>query len=127
MLFPGSKFPFWLPPNKFLSFSKVKGKKKKKKKSSTHFHTLSLLPFSIFHLPFTIFLLFFSIFPPFPFFPSLFFPGRSSKIPGQKSCPPPSCYATGIKNDVWMKQAYIMKERKFRTLWDSISRSVDLL
>ena len=70
--------------------------KKKKKKVLSLFCNFSTFHFHFFTFPFTIFLPFFSIFTPFPFFPCLFFPGRSaeisrSEVSGGHSapCPPP--------------------------------------
>ena len=72
--FPVENFHFGRPKTNFSGFEKWKEKerRKKKKRPSPHFVTF---PPSIFYLPFT-----FSIFTPFPFFPCLFFPGRSAEI-----------------------------------------------
>ena len=106
-LFPGVKCFFPVENfhfRSFLLFWKVKSKKKKKKKKKVlySFSNFPLLP-SIFNFPPSLlqFSFFSSPFPPplFPFFPCLFFPGRSAKISrsevsGDTLPPPPACYAT---------------------------------
>ena len=79
-----------------------KERRRRRKKSSPHFGAFPSFHFQFSTFPFTIFLLFFSILPPFPFFPCLFFPGRSaemsrSEVSGELCPPPPTCYATGCK------------------------------
>ena len=81
--------------------SEKKKKKKKKKKGPLHIFEVFLLTFSTFHLPFSLFR--FSFVLHFPFFPCLFFPGRSAEISRWEvsggtltPCPPAACYATGL-------------------------------
>ena len=76
MLFPVENFHFGRPIKDFSRFGKLKSRKK----GHLLILELSLLPFSIFHLPFYNFHSFLLHFPPFPFFPCLFFPGRSAEI-----------------------------------------------
>ena len=68
--------------NKQTKQNKTKQNKTKQKQKQTYNQKKKVLSsfcnFSAFQ--FTIFLLYFSIFTPFPFFPCLFFPGRSAEI-----------------------------------------------
>ena len=93
--FPVENFHFGRLKANFSGFEKWQAKKKKKR-SSPHFITF---PPYIFNFPtflFTIFL-FLLNFHPFPFFPCLFFPGRSAEISRSEVSGgtfPPTCYAT---------------------------------
>ena len=109
IFFPGVKcffrvenFHFGRSKTNFSGFEKWEAKKKKKKNTTPHFVTF---PPSIFNFPpsllqFPSFLLNFHPFSlSFPFFPCLFFPGRSAhKFLGAlcPSPPPPACYATDL-------------------------------
>ena len=81
--FPVENFHFGWPKTNFSGFGfekwQAKRKKKERKKKKGPLLIFVTFPLSMFHFPFTIFLLS-SIFTLFPFFPCLFFPGRSAEI-----------------------------------------------
>ena len=126
MPFPGRNFHFGRSKTNLSRFQKWKAKKKKKKKNSLHFGTLTSFHLQFSTFPFTVFLHFPSLLLHFPFFPCLFFPGRSvgqQKFPDQKSLrgevsggtlpPPPPPPVTTMKICRWKWHWKITATLKF--------------